>query len=384
LLRLISLNNWLVPLNLHHSLKLRTLAKNSQELNNISHSLYSLTNSILTLEQSSIELTGTTNAILDLLQSEQHKQQAIAVMRSLIFNHLNACESAFIEKDYLTAYSSCVISNRMLNQPWFDQNLFSYASFEEMKYASDSLARCQEIMIGIWSKLDEGEKSMITLFIDSLDELDDLKKQEIDAVNSFSEINFKIGVWPTDAGLIKRKKEIRFRFRDVDSKYVLSWDMLPISKLGPHPIHSTKYSGNAFRSNNNPDGYGDKYAHWVLADYSADGISEWKDLDRYTHDDWRIFLRSIQLRSNNPSGGTVPQELIDWIEKPLSPGKGVFRRGYWAEDSRRSSQRAANVINNFYNKYITWKEASIRDIDRREEILKTCNNSFNGRLEIQS
>ena len=58
-------------------------------------------------------------------------------------------------------------------------------------------------------------------------------------------------------------------------------------------------------------------------------------IQKYTHEDWGIFLKSIRLRSNNPSGGILPQELIDLIEKPLNPGKGMFKRGFWSEKSRR-------------------------------------------------
>ena len=71
-------STWLVPLNIHHSLSLRTVAKNSRQLQSISLSLVSLTNSVIAIERSSIELTGTANAILDLLKSEQHKEEAIA------------------------------------------------------------------------------------------------------------------------------------------------------------------------------------------------------------------------------------------------------------------------------------------------------------------
>ena len=375
MLRLISLNNWLVPLNLHHSLKLRTLAKNSQELNNISHSLYSLTNSILTLEQSSIELTGTTNAILDLLQSEQHKQQAIAAMRSLIFNHLSACESALSEEDSLTAYSSCVISNRMLNQPWFDSNLFSYASFEEMKYASESLSRCQDIMTQIWSNLNEEERSMMDLFINSLNELDQLRPDEIKAVKSFSELYFGSGRWLNNRGLIIKNDEIIFAFRDK------SYLDFPFSEVIPHSVDSSKYEGSAERWSDDDDNL-----CWKLATLDEDvywALDKWEPKD-FTIEDWEVILNQIKLISLNSGDENLPQELIDLINKKEKPGSFFLGTGRWSNDHIDRVREIGDQINDFYSRYNAWKQCCLRTDTRRKEILKTCNNSFKGRLEIQT
>ena len=379
-----STNNWLVPLNLHHSLKLRTLAKNSQELYNISNSLYGLTNSILTLEQSSIELTGTANAILDLLQSEQHKQQAIAAMRSLIYNHLSACESALSEEDSLTAYSSCVISNRMLNQPWFDSNLFSYASFEEMKYASESLSRCQDIMIQIWSKLNEEERSMMDLFINSLNELDQLRLDEIKAVKPFSELYFGSGGWWNNRGLIIKNDEIFYAFRD--KGYI----DFPFSEVIPHSVDSSKYEGSAERWNDNDDNL-----RWKLATIDLNGHKDSRfpciyttlnkrETKDFTIEDWEVILNRIKLISLNSGDENLPQELIDLINKKENPGSFFLGTGRWDKDHVDSVRLTGDEINDFYSRYNAWKQCSLRTVTRRKEILKTCNNSFKGRLEIQT
>ena len=190
-----SASSWLVPLNVHHSLKLRSLTSSSNtssaHLQNISSSLTSLTNSINRIERNSIELTGTANAILELLQSNQYKEITIGAMRSLLFNHAKTCKEAMNEDDSVLAYSICVTSERIMNQPWFNFDLFSLVSFDEMEKASEIRETCQTIMKQIEDKMDSEERNMINVFVESMDKIEvereSLERKVDDFVRIFRE-----------------------------------------------------------------------------------------------------------------------------------------------------------------------------------------------------
>jgi len=174
-----SASTWLIPLNIHHSLKLRNLTSSSNSssahLRNISSSLNSLTNSINGIEKNSIELTGTANAILKLLQSNEYKESTIGAMRILLFNHAKTCKEATNEDDCVLAYSICVTSERIMNQPWFNFDLFSFVSLDEMEKAEQIQETCQNIMKGIEERMDSEERNMISVFVESLDKIEEME-----------------------------------------------------------------------------------------------------------------------------------------------------------------------------------------------------------------
>ena len=172
--------NWLVPLNIHHSMKLRSLSSssnaNSQHLQNISSSLSALTYQINTIEKNSIELTGTANSILQLLESNKYKQSTIGAMRLLLFNHAKTCKEAINEDDNVLAYSICLISERMINQPWFNFDLFSLVSFDEMEKAEEIKGTCQNIMKEIQDNMSLEEWNMIKVFQESINAVESARK----------------------------------------------------------------------------------------------------------------------------------------------------------------------------------------------------------------
>ena len=173
--------NWLVPLNVHHSMKLRSLSSssnaNSQHLQNISSSLSALTYQINTIEKNSIELTGTANSILQLLESNKYKQSTIGAMRLLLFNHAKTCKEAINEDDNVLAYSICLISERMINQPWFNFDLFSLVSFDEMEKAEKIKGTCQNIMKEIQDNMSLEEWNMIKVFQESINAIESARKK---------------------------------------------------------------------------------------------------------------------------------------------------------------------------------------------------------------
>ena len=184
-----SASTWLVTLNVHHSLKLRSLTSSSNassaHLQNISSSLNSLTNSINRIELNSIELTGTANAILELLQSNVYKEMTIGAMRNLLFNHAKTCKEATKEDDSVLAYSICVTSERIMNQPWFNFDLFSMVSFDEMEKASEIQETCQNIMKEIEEKMNSEERNMISVFVESMDKIDEARVSVERAADEF-------------------------------------------------------------------------------------------------------------------------------------------------------------------------------------------------------
>jgi len=344
-----ALNNLVIPLNVNPSLKLITMANKSPHLTNISHSLNKQLNCILRLEELSTEIgeydyndeKKSANEILEEgLQSEEYNQQTMVEIRSLIFNHIQTHESASSEEDYLTAYSSCVASNRLLNRTGFEIQLFSHCSLEELKFASDGLNRCKEIMNKIWSKLDEKEKSMITLLTDSIDEVEKLTKIVPDAENTFLNQGWRFldesEEWITE-GIWKVDEEFVFRTHDRTVE------------------------------------------DWVLAD--DDHHNAYRSLFGV---DVSKILHTMRPRSNNRLGGMVPQEFLDKSEKPLSSGKGFFRRGKWGMHDRERFILFSRLISEFEDCYNAWVDANKTVNSRTKEILKICNNSFEGRMEIQT
>lgn len=187
-----SASTWLVPLNVHHSLKLRSLTSSSNassaHLQNISSSLNSLTNSINRIELNSIELTGTANAILELLQSKEYKDLTIGAMRNLMFNHAKTCKEAIKEDDSVLAYSICITSERIMTQPWFNFDLFSLVSFDEMERASEMQETCQNIMKGIEEKMNSEEREMTRVFVESMDKIEEARVPFDRAADEFVEL----------------------------------------------------------------------------------------------------------------------------------------------------------------------------------------------------
>jgi len=173
-----SASTWLVPLNVHHSLSLRTVAKNSGQLQNISTSIFQLTVSLQSLEKSAFEIAGSTNKILSLLESKEHKESTIAAMRMLIFRHNQTCSEAKNEEDKLTALASCIVSEKLLHQNWFNLDLFSHASFDEMSKADEILRSCSNIIDNLRSEISEEESIMIEklpLFLKEIEEISNLE-----------------------------------------------------------------------------------------------------------------------------------------------------------------------------------------------------------------
>ena len=225
-----SQSTWMVPLNIHHSLSLRSVAKSSSHLRKISSSLDSLTSSINRIERSSIELTGTANAILELLQSKEYKELTIGAMRNLLFNHFRTCKEATKEEDSLLAYSICLTSEKIINQPWFNFDLFSLVSFEEMEKASEMEENCREIMDSIQEKLSTEERNMITLFSESMDEINEARKPVYEAAEEFVRIysgysdyfeikgnKIVLAEWVsgTEGGWFKESKPGRFVYNNI-------------------------------------------------------------------------------------------------------------------------------------------------------------------------
>ena len=120
---------WLISLNALNAHQSLALHINSRQVKKISGSLESLTGSIREIVSYSVELTGTTNAILDLLKSDKHRDSTIAAMRALLFHHQTTCEAAMEDEDSLVAHISCLISEKLLNQQWFKLDLFSFVSY---------------------------------------------------------------------------------------------------------------------------------------------------------------------------------------------------------------------------------------------------------------
>ncbi len=181
----------MVPLNLHHSLALRTIARNSRNLQNISRSVYALTESLVSIEQSAASIAGSTSAILELLESKEHREGTIAGMRSLIFSHQQTCNSASRESDLVTAMASCIVSERLLNQPWFNMQLFSHVSFEEMNTATQMMSKCEDTMSEIESRMDDDELTITQTLSASMDQLEALELERKGLVKNF-ELSFEI------------------------------------------------------------------------------------------------------------------------------------------------------------------------------------------------
>ena len=156
-----SASTWLVPLNVHQSLSLRTVAKNSRQLENISTSIHELSTSLQLLENSAFKIAGNTKNILALLESKEHRDTTIAAMRKLIFRHHETCSEAMKEEDKLTAISSCIISESLLYQEWFNIDLFSHISFEEMAKVDEMMRNSSDFIENIRTQLSEDESLMV-------------------------------------------------------------------------------------------------------------------------------------------------------------------------------------------------------------------------------
>ena len=177
-------SSWLVPLNIHHSLSLRTVAKNSGQLQNISASIFALTHSLEALQNSAREIAGSTNMILSLLESKEHKESTIAAMRMLIFRHQQTCTEAIKEEHKLSAIASCIISENLLKQEWFNLDLFSHASFDEMTKADEILRNCSNLTDSIRAELSAEEAGMADKIPDFLRRIGEIEKSSRNIENS--------------------------------------------------------------------------------------------------------------------------------------------------------------------------------------------------------
>jgi hypothetical protein len=358
---------WLVPLNIHHSLALRTVARNSRQLQNISSSLVNLTNSVIAIQQSSIELTGTANAILDLLKSEKHRVETIAAMRSLIFNHLNTCESAVKEDDNLTAYSSCIVSERLLNQPWFNTELFSYASFDEMKSASTDLNRSQEIMDEIESRLDQEERSMISIFVGSLDKLEQMENERIVSTNNFVSKLKKPSwgvMWKIDSD------GILFQFK--------AWHG-PLKGREWRIFKSSQNIYHAVALNRLPRGEEPEASELWAAQKSFMFSDDWEDV---TVDDWEKVLNILSNDLPIIEDKYVPQELIELSLRPLREPT-FWDSTEWKTGHRETCLTAIDRIDGICDAYDNWKSVFDHNDGERKLLIDNANESFKGRLGIE-
>ena len=188
-----SASTWLVPLNVHHSLSLRTVAKNSRQLQNISTYMHQLTNSLESLERYALNIAGSTSKILSLLESKKHKEATIAAMRMLIFRHNQTCLEAKNEEDKLTAIASCILSEKLLNQDWFKLELFSHASFDEMAKADEILRNCSNIIDDMRTQLSQDEGLMIKELPDLLIKIEEFEKFESNNIQKVFLINKRLG-----------------------------------------------------------------------------------------------------------------------------------------------------------------------------------------------
>lgn len=189
-----SASTWLVPLNVHHSLSLRTVAKNSSQLQNISNSIYALTRSLKSLENSAFEIAGSTNRIQSLLETKEHRESTIASMRMLIFRHQQTCSEAINEKDKLSAIVSCIISENLLHRNWFNLDLFSYASFDEMSKADEILRNSTQMMNSLRRTLSSEEEDIVNKIPDFLIRIDTIQASELKILESLFEL-FTTDYW---------------------------------------------------------------------------------------------------------------------------------------------------------------------------------------------
>ena len=169
-------STWMVPLNLHHSFVLKTAADNSRHLQNISASIYNLSKSVSSIQHSAADIAGSANAIVELLESTDHRNSTMAAMRALILSHQQTCTTARDEEDAFTAYASCVISERLLNQSWFNMELFSHASFEEMAAANEMMKESMEAMGEVRSRLPPEESRIVETLPQIIDRIEELSE----------------------------------------------------------------------------------------------------------------------------------------------------------------------------------------------------------------
>ena len=328
---------WLVPLNIHQSLALRSIAANSRQLQSISSSLGSLTVSIRNIEESAIELSGTADAILDLLQSGEHRDSTIAGMRSLIFSHRQTCRLASKEDDALTAMSSCIVSEKLLNQPWFNMELFSHASFEEMNSAVEMIEYCEDTMDEIKSRLNEDESEMIEVLIESLDRLEHLESEMKELASNFDSLNGTNSEREGWSGggrwhLERSSKSINLYFRHhragKDRKCVLFTSPKSTYREGFH-------------------------------------------LER-TGSPWIPSYKALDLWIKSPPSS---QSQLRKLEK------SVDQDGRPDQYNRRFCRDALREADKLYDAHDEWK--SLSDSTVEESIINSANETFNGRLNIE-
>lgn len=324
-----SASTWLVPLNVHHSLSLRTVAKNSRQLQNISTSIYALTGSLQSLEKSAFEIAGSTNKILSLLESKEHKESTIAAMRMLIFRHQQTCSEAINEEDKLSAIASCIISENLLKQEWFNLDLFSHASFDEMMKADEILRNCSSLADTIRGGLSAEEAEMA-------DKLPDFLRRISEVENSRKNI-----------------KESLLRLFTSDNYE--STDEWPSNNIFNSHKSETEYY-NLIRIN----GEYYKYGLWGKAKELIEVFGVEHFFEKITFNDSGI-TRVSKEASNNP----------------------YFWGDQWdIEYYQKAYSNAANAARKLKRDIDKLKRESITFSKKSEELVKEMNEAFKGRLTI--
>jgi hypothetical protein len=104
-------------------------------------------------------------------------------MRLLLFKHSETCGAAIKERDRVAALASCLISEKMLRQPWLDLDLFAHVSIEEMRITKEILERCSEQMSSIREMLDENDLTIVDEIIPTIEKIDkyDMKRRDLSA-----------------------------------------------------------------------------------------------------------------------------------------------------------------------------------------------------------
>jgi hypothetical protein len=349
---------WLIPLNIHQSLALQSISSSSKQLRSISSSINSLATTLRSIEQSSIELAGTAGKILQLLGSEEHRSETIAAMRRLVVEHQRTCISASEEEDTLLALASCTVSERLLHQPWFDQNLFSHVSFDEMRVVAEIMENCEQLVEGVKSRATAEESMMIEVLIKSHQILEMIGSQ-IEEITRQTEFD---GRSPT--------KKYRYGLFDQHEGYCIA--------------------GMYFSLNRNKGYYLD------TSTYAAVREGGWKGPFKITVLKLNLTKRQLIEKGIETEFDSLPDDLAkrEYLFRHLSFDKSCLKK---LASHRRSLDptwdRGEKVVKAFFSvarKRIRQAEADLQKWnnliqeldDTRDETLDGLSKAFDGRMEI--
>jgi len=312
----------------------------------MSTSIESLTNSLQEIEAASIKLAGTAGAILNLLESAEHRDSTIASMRSLLFNHHQTCRSALEEQDPLISLVSCIVSSRLLNQTWFKMDLFSRTSFEEMKTANEIMEFCDNAMDELKAKLNEDEENMVAIFVESMDKLDSIEQRKRDMARSF-------------IGTLKSF---------VDN----SWAIIPTS------APSLCIEENQIYLWGKSDIVPEKFVGWRGSD--GDG---WPQVPIFK------FKTKITVSMGPDWFEEMPKEVFRALEQ-VGPGffirQGVPPDVPWVRDSffaEKAHGYISRMLTRIYAEHQNWEQEFTVLDERGQSIVSDSNNSFDGRLTLE-